>query len=723
MQLNVIYDAITLATAPSGFFSAVNYVVSLFNTTFTNSATVNIEVGYGEFPYDGSLLTDFLGENLQNNVVPANYSQVRQALVNEAAPGAGTLPSTSPINGQLELGSAQEKALGLIGPSSALDGWVGIASNAELQLLGGNSWSFSPTATPAANQYYLVGVLEHEFTEVMGRSSFLDIRGEYGILDLYRYRAPGVRQTGTGDPAYFSIDNGVTNLDSFNNPRVAEGDLSDWAPNAGPSGVFKYAGADAFLNNSLPGQINGLTSTDLTVMGALGWNVTPLNTVTFAAGPNAPRESAAILNDFSWAQGWGSVNNPRIITDVNSDGTSDYVGFGDTFTLIAYGGTFANGQGTTGPGFSAATAAVRDFGTSEGYTATMQRGAAAAGVGDGDVLYGQGYAGIYWYSATGKTAAIDAAGNTYQVLQYQSSPNFYGNFGTLQGWTSANGFQILKTSAGDASASILGFGNDGIVVGPQAFAAGASAASSYVIPLAAGNNFGWNQTVDVRTFTDINSKAIDLNGDGITDFVGMGPNGLVYAYGNTSGAGGAYGLGTLQTAHVSGGSTDLGGAQGWTDATTLRDIVYDPKTGYDDIIAFGGAGVYVAMGQNPATHGGEPFGQLYLAMADFGSNQGWSVGKTPRLVGDVTGDSIPDIVGFGDNSTFVAVGSRDGSDNLQFKVDPSKTLIGFGSAEGWSGSTEQTVRALGTVAGTGSVSAHSDLILSGPSNTQVWYYT
>ena len=721
MLLNVTYDATTLATAPAEFYTAVNYVVALFDATFTNSATVNIEVGYGDFPYDGSQLTFDLGESQQNNIVSASYSQATQALVNEAAPGAGTLPASSPISGSLQLGSAQEKALGLIGPSTALDGWVGVASNAELAQFGGGSWSFSATATPGANQYYLVGVLEHEFTEVMGRTSFLDTRGQYSLIDLFRYAGPGVRRTGTGDPAYFSIDNGDTNLDSFNDPRIAAGDLADWAPNAGPSGVFQSAGADAFNNNSLPGQINGLSSTDLTLMGALGWDATPASTTTIAAGANAPKESAAVLNDFSWAQGWGGANNPRVVSDVNGDGNSDYVGFGYSAVFIAYGGTFANSQGSDGPGFSGAIAAVNDFGTSEGYTTTMQRGAAAAGVGDGDILYGQGYAGVYWYSATGETANTDAAGNTYNVLQYQSTPSFYGNFGSQEGWTSDNGFQILKTSSSDGSASILGFGDDGIVVGPDAFSSGASAAGSYVIPLAVGNNSGWKQSVDVRTFTDQSGKPIDLNGDGIADFVGMGPNGLVYAYGNGSGS--SYTLGPLQTAHITGSNTDLGEAQGWTDATTVRDIVYDAKTGFDDIIAFGAAGVYVAMGQDPTTHGGEPFGQLYLAMADFGSNQGWSVGSTPRLVGDVTGDGIPDIVGFGYSDTFVAVGSRDSSGNLQFKVDPNKTLIGFGSAEGWSGSTEQTLRALGNFSGNGSTSGHSDLVLSGASNTQVWYYT
>jgi hypothetical protein len=161
----------------------------------------------------------------------------------------------------LVLGSAQEKALGLIGPSSSLDGWVGIASDAALQQIGG-SWSYSATATPGSNQYYLVGVLEHEITEVMGRTSYLDVPNEYGVMDLYRYKGAGLRQTGTGSPAYFSTNGGATNLDSWNTQST--GDIGDWAGSAG---------ADAFLAFNPSGQINTMTPTDLTLMSAIGWTV------------------------------------------------------------------------------------------------------------------------------------------------------------------------------------------------------------------------------------------------------------------------------------------------------------------------------------------------------------------------------------------------------------------------------------------------------------------
>src|SRR5581483_12455964 len=98
------------------------------------------------------------------------------------------------------MGSAEAKALGLTGASSTLDGSVGISSNV--------AWDYT-TATPAANQEYLIGVLEHEITEVMGRVSNVGQSGEYSVMDLYRYSAPGSHTiTPNSGSAYFSVNNG-----------------------------------------------------------------------------------------------------------------------------------------------------------------------------------------------------------------------------------------------------------------------------------------------------------------------------------------------------------------------------------------------------------------------------------------------------------------------------------------------------------------------------------
>src|SRR5260221_5173823 len=166
------------------------------------------------------------------------------------APGVGTLHSSSPIGGTLLMGAAEQKALGLTGASTSLDGWVGIASNATVQQETGGSWSFSPRAVPGANKYYIVGAIEHEISEIMGRVSYLSNGGDYGVMDLYRYAGAGVRQGRVGGPAYFSIDGGRTNLDNWNNGRLAAGDLGDWEPSAA---------ADAVLYASPPAQINART--------------------------------------------------------------------------------------------------------------------------------------------------------------------------------------------------------------------------------------------------------------------------------------------------------------------------------------------------------------------------------------------------------------------------------------------------------------------------------
>ena len=66
MNLNISYGS--TSGAPAAFFSAVNYVAGLFDATFTNNVTVNIEIADGTFPSDSSTVPP-LGESQQANLV------------------------------------------------------------------------------------------------------------------------------------------------------------------------------------------------------------------------------------------------------------------------------------------------------------------------------------------------------------------------------------------------------------------------------------------------------------------------------------------------------------------------------------------------------------------------------------------------------------------------------------------------------------------------------
>jgi hypothetical protein len=290
MQINVSYDS-SVASAPAAFKTDVAYVVKLLDAAFSNNVTLNIHIGWGEVGGQALNPTD-LGESEEAGAPAYSYADIvnalnAQALLPGASPDLQAAVQTfaglsDPTNGgTFDIGTAEAKALGLMpGNASGFDGWVGFDGNAS-------DWSFSPTATPASGKYYLVGTIEHEITEVMGRNSFLGVNGEHfshgwGVPDLFRFSGPGVRELAPGPghtTGYFSIDNGNTVLGTWNN-HAARGDLGDWDQGFGSGGGPGPFGNDAFNDFSNPGVLNQITNTDLTLMHVLGWEAAqPANVV------------------------------------------------------------------------------------------------------------------------------------------------------------------------------------------------------------------------------------------------------------------------------------------------------------------------------------------------------------------------------------------------------------------------------------------------------------
>jgi hypothetical protein len=134
---------------------------------------------------------------------------------------------------------------------------------------GSGPWTFYPDQSRmAVGDYDFTSALEHEVSEIMGRQSILSQGPDwgYGTFDLFRYSSAGVRNfnsatnaDGTATTAYFSIDNGTTNLMTFND--VTGGDIHDWA--GGNHDSF-----DAFgpTNDAEP-----VTAVDLQTLNAIGW--------------------------------------------------------------------------------------------------------------------------------------------------------------------------------------------------------------------------------------------------------------------------------------------------------------------------------------------------------------------------------------------------------------------------------------------------------------------
>lgn len=98
-------------------------------------------------------------------------------------------------------------------------------------------------------------------------------------------------------------------------------------------------------------------------------------------------------------------------------------------------------------------------------------------------------------------------------------------------------------------------------------------------------------------------------------------------------------------------------AGGWRIEKHPRFVSDLRNQGRVDIIGFGDAGVFVSL-----NFGNLNFGVPKLVLNDLGYiGGGWRVEKHVRLLGDVTGNGYPDIIGFGEFSVFTSFNNKDGT--------------------------------------------------------------
>jgi VCBS repeat protein/fibronectin type III domain protein len=334
-----------------------------------------------------------------------------------------------------------------------------------------------------------------------------------------------------------------------------------------------------------------------------------------------PIAAAAADQSFRPPQAWlpggpttavWSGNYPRMLADVDADGRNDVVGFGSDGVWIAR---------STGTSFTSALA-LADFGTVSGWSTFQHVRLTGDLNGDrrADVV-GFGNAGVFRALSTGS-----GLGPATFVL---------ADFGYDQGWRNERHLRMLADVDGDHRDDVVAFGEQGVWTA-LATASGGFSAPAYVLA-EFGFQQGWTPGEHVRTLADV-------DGDGRKDIVAFGYDGVWTAL--------ATGGGRFAPAQFV--LADLGILSGWSLPQHPRMMADLDRDGRADIVGFGDQGVWVARSL------GATFEAPRFVIADFGTDSGWSGVDHLRLVADLDGGGFPDVMGFGEDSVYRALGSAEG---------------------------------------------------------------
>ena len=313
MDINLIADS-SVSSAPAEFTAAIQAAANIFDQDFLGNYTVNITYGWGT--YDGQTNSELTTANngissiggTENSTI-VSYATVRNwlsanATLSDQQAAVASLPSnTSAFPGTANsffVSSAQEKALGVYtGSNSTIDGSIGFND------------------TDPANSNFL-GLALTEIAHALGWITEF-YAGAPTIADLFRFSSQGTYQWTGGVAAYFSLNNGATDLANF-------------------ATTFDYTLFTNLTNDALSvpitPQTTNLTSFDIEVLNAVGFG-------------QAPISASVSGTSFSVQEGQSvSISSELTVSNPDGDNITEY----QFLNSGGDGGGFVVGGTTEAPG-------------------------------------------------------------------------------------------------------------------------------------------------------------------------------------------------------------------------------------------------------------------------------------------------------------------------------------------------------------------------------------
>jgi hypothetical protein len=263
-------SSISTASDASSVESAIDDAINTIDSLYSNVGTIGMVFTQAS----GS----FLGESETTDAV-MTYSSYVSALqtVSGTQPtnsvlstAIANLASGNDANGAktVTVTSADAKlALGLHGYSGCFNGSGTFVSGCGQSNYGVVTLSTTHTlnygSSPVVGAYSAIDAVEHELNEMLGgggqgstlngvNDGIASYSSEVGVLDLYRYAAPGVASFSTSGNAtsYFSVDGGNTDIVGFN--QNSTGDYADFSTCNDVQSAFSCSGIVAAYNASSP---------------------------------------------------------------------------------------------------------------------------------------------------------------------------------------------------------------------------------------------------------------------------------------------------------------------------------------------------------------------------------------------------------------------------------------------------------------------------------------